>query len=244
MTFDEFRMLAENPPLRIEETIFEVVEYDVSPLPERKRSHYPGFDVTNSRVGFARSLQEAEVLIGDALAKAEAKQTEVYCFYIKEYPMGENLSLIGADFGVSCHLYDSNGQPLDKTYCSYLNRDYHTKYGHFRGRPQESIRFKSGDIVEVLCGDEVILAVTGGSSPTIEWCWDLRERISQGRPWQRKDGKPLTDEEIDAIYYFDCSDDQITVLYGPEGSHEHVSPLFLMHPRYSISKRLAAKLKS
>ncbi|MDE6368707.1 MAG: hypothetical protein K2K94_05665 [Muribaculaceae bacterium] len=34
MTFEEFRKLAVNPPCRGEETIFEVIEYDVELLPE------------------------------------------------------------------------------------------------------------------------------------------------------------------------------------------------------------------
>ena len=144
---------------------------------------------------------------------------------------------------MACRLYDPDGKLLDKTFCSYLDRDFNTEFGRFRGRPQEAIRFKDGDIVEVLCGDEVTLAVASGSSPTIERCWGLRERISQDRHWQRKDGKTLTDDEIDEAYFFDCSDDQITVIDGPEfGAHEHVSPLCLMHPRYPISKRLAANV--
>lgn len=245
MTFEEFRKLAENPPRLKEETIFEVIEYDVSPLPERKRSHYPRFYVTNMRVGFGRSLQEAESLMAYAVDKAVCNQTEIYCFHIKEYPVAESLSLISTDFGLSCRLYDHTGMLLDMTYCSYLDRDLHTKYGHFRGRPQESMRIKPGDIVEVLCGEEVMVAIATGSSPSIEWCWNLRERISKNRHWQRKDGKPLSDEEIDKAYFFDCSDDQITVVDGPEfGSHDHVSPLFLLLPRYPISKRLSAKLKS
>lgn len=244
MTFEEFESLALNPPHREEETIFEVIEYDISPLPERIRCHYPRFDVFNIRIGFAHSLEKAEALMQNAIKRASEYENEIYCFHIKEYPFEENLHSIGVDLGISCRLYDGNGKLLDHTYCSDLDRDFHTKYGHFRGRPQEAIRFKAGEIVEVLCGDEVILAITSASSPTIEWCWDLRDRISQGRPWQRKDGKPLTDEEIEAIYFLDCSDDQITVLDGTDGSHEHVSPLYLMHPRYPVSKRLTAKLKS
>lgn len=63
MIFEEFRELVLNPPRRDVETIFEVIEYDVKNLPERKRSHYPKFDVRHYRVGISHTLTEAEKLM-------------------------------------------------------------------------------------------------------------------------------------------------------------------------------------
>ncbi len=218
MTFEEFESLALNPPHRDEETIFEVIEYDINPLPERKRCHYPRFDVYKSRSCFAHTLQDAEALMQKAIERASEFDEEIYCFHIKEFPVGENIHRIGVDLGISCRLYDGNGALLDRTYCSYLDRDFGTEYGRFRGRPENSRRIKPGDIVEILNEDEVILAVAVGSNVSIERCW----------------------EQLD--YVRDCSDDQITVIDGPYGSHDHISPIFIQHPRFPISKTLSLKL--
>ncbi|MDE5555563.1 MAG: hypothetical protein K2J10_10335, partial [Muribaculaceae bacterium] len=126
------------------------------------------------------------------------------------------------------------------TYCSGLDRDHGTEFGRFRGRSADAQRFKAGDIVEVLDGDHVRLAVAMGSVISPEWCWERRESIkTEERFLNTVGGRELTDEEIDQFYIWDCSDDQITVIDGPDfGSHEHVSPLFIMPLRYPLSKKL------
>lgn len=223
MDFEEFRELAANPPHRDEETVFEVTEYDVEPLPERRRNHYPKFSVRESRIGLAHTLAEGEALIKEAKKQAAKWQTEIYCFHLKEFPMGE---IISGWLGVSCRLYDSKGNCIDRTYCSDLDRDFHTEYGSFRGRPANAQRFKAGDIVEVLAGDEVKLAIAVGPVVTPEWCWERREAIK-------------TEYEVDSFYVWDSSDDQITVIDGPDYSwHEHISPMFIMPLRYPLSRKL------
>lgn len=242
VTFEEFKELALNPPRRNEETLFEVIEYDVKDLPERKRSHYPKFDVRNYRVGIAHSLSEAEVLMHKAIERTKIYNDEIYCFHIKEYPVGELMSFHWSDHGVSWKLYDSKGQLLDKTYCSDLERDHGTKYGHYRGRPKESLRFREGEIIEVLDGDEVRLAVAAGSPLTIEWHWNLRERIKSKKGIiidKGRDKAELTDDEIEKAYISDSGDDQIPVIDGPSyDTHNHIHTLNIMPLRYPLSKRL------
>lgn len=230
MTFEEFKKLAANPPKREEDTIFELIQYDVKPLPERRRNHYPKFDVWESRIGYAKNLEAAETLIKNAIEAALKCNTEIYCFHIKEFPIGK---VISDGLGVSCRLYDGNGNFLDRTYCSDLDRDFNTEYGRFRGRIAETQRFKTGDIVEVLDGDHVRLAIAMASVISPEWCWEHRESI------KTVGGRESTEEEVDRFYIWDSSDDQITVIDGPDfASHEHVSPLFIMPLRYSLSKKL------
>lgn len=134
VTFEEFKELALNPPRRNEETLFEVIEYDVKDLPERKRRHYPKFDVRNYRVGIAHSLSEAEVLMHKAIERTKIYNDEIYCFHIKEYPIRELLDFLWENYGESWRLYDSQGRLLDKTYCSSLECDHHTIYGYNRPR--------------------------------------------------------------------------------------------------------------
>lgn len=241
MTFEEFKALALNPPRRDMVTMFEVIEYDVKDLPERKRSHYPKFDVGHYRVGISYSLSGAEVLMHKAIERAKVYNDEIYCFHIKEYPVGELLSFAWDDYGESWRLYDRNGQLLDKTYCSGLERNHHTEYGRYRGRPQESFRFKAGDIVEVLDGDEVRLAVATGSGRSIEWYWELWQRLKkkEGLLFNQNNRHGITDEEVEELYFPDSGDDQTPVIDGPSyATHDHVHTLNIMPLRYSLSKRL------
>lgn len=243
ITFEEFRELATNPPRRDEETVFEMTEYDVGPLPEHRRNHYPKFSVRESRKAFARTVAEGEMLIKDAINQAVKWQTEIYCFHLREFPVGKIMS---GYFGISCRLYDSEGICIDRTYCSGLDRDLHTEYGRFRGRVANAQRFKAGDIVEVLEGDEVRLAVAVGSVITPEWCWERREAIKTNERIRKTvNGRKLTDAEMDEWYTLDYSDDQITVIGGPDyiGWHEHVSPMLIMPLRYPLSKRLRTRFE-
>lgn len=237
MTFEEFREMAINPPRRDIETIFEVIEYDVRDLPGRRRRHYPKFDVRHFCVGFGRTVEEAEAIMLKAIAEKGEYDDEIYCFHIKEYPIGEYMSFNWEGYGVSWRLYDSTGRFLDRTYCSDLELDHRTPYGQYRGRPEESFRFKGGDIVEVLDGDEVRLAVATGVPLTIEWYWGLRERIRKRIVEEMQ--REVTEEELEKAYIPDSSDDQIPVIDGPSyATHEHVHILNLMPLRYPLSKNL------
>ncbi len=119
MTFEEFESLALNPPRREEETIFEVIEYNICPLSERKRCHYPRYDVYNSRIVFAHSLNGAETMMQNAIKRALEYEEEIYCFHIKEYPLGENLRCIGPDLGISIQ---HPRFPISKTLSSKLKK--------------------------------------------------------------------------------------------------------------------------
>ena len=240
MTFEEFREMAINPPRRDIETIFEVIEYDVRDLPGRRRRHYPKFDVRHFCVGFGRTVEEAEAIMLKAIAEKGEYDDEIYCFHIKEYPIGEYMSFNWEGYGVSWRLYDAAGRFLDRTYCSDLELDHRTPYGQYRGRPEESFRFKRGDIVEVLDGDEVRLAVATGAPLTIEWYWGLRERIRKRIVEEMQ--REVTEEELEKAYIPDSSDDQIPVIDGPSyATHEHVHILNLMPLRYTLSKNLRDK---
>ena len=199
MIYEEFREMALNPPRRDVETIFQVIEYDVRDLPVHRRCHYPKFDVRHFCVGYGKTLIEAENIMKEAIREAGKYNTEIYCFHIKEYPIGEYMSFNREGYGVSWRLYDSTGRFLDRTYCSDLELDRGTPYGYYRGRPEESFRFKGGDIVEVLDGDEVRLAVATGSPLNIEWYWELRERMKKrvGLIGDHDVDKAMTDDEVE-----------------------------------------------
>ncbi|MDE7351197.1 MAG: hypothetical protein K2N25_09025 [Muribaculaceae bacterium] len=67
MTFEEFERLALEPPRREETTVFEVTEYDWNMPRYDTETAYPKLDISSFRVGFGRSLEEAEELMCQAM---------------------------------------------------------------------------------------------------------------------------------------------------------------------------------
>ncbi len=243
MTYKEFKSLALNPPRRDEETIFQVIGYTVNQNLGRRKSLYPEFDLRHRTVGFCHSVAEAEKLIADAIADDRKYQSEPYCFYVKEYPIGKYLGTIWEGYGVSMRLYDSEGRFLDKTYCSAMDRDHRTPYGIFRGRPAESIRFKEGDVVEVRDGDSVHLAVVASSPMTIERGWEMRDNWKQKYNGTAPDSSSvLVDDGKEDGFPSDAGDDQSPVIDGPSyDTHDHILTLNIMPLRYPLSDKLRKK---
>lgn len=101
MTFEEFRALALNPPRREEKSIFEVTMYEVKDLPERRRNHYPSFEVECSRIGFSHTIGDAERLIGETIKAYDNNNDDIYCFHVKEFPIGCTLDMSWPDYGLS-----------------------------------------------------------------------------------------------------------------------------------------------
>lgn len=248
MTFKEFKNLALTPPKRDVETFFEVIKIEIAPLKDGKRCHYPSFKVYRHLSGVTHTLEEAEALMMKIISDDREYRKEIYCFHIKEYPFGEIVGDAFGGCGMSWRLYDANGKFMDKTYCSALQADWDTKYGRFRGRPVETRRFKAGDIVEVLDGDEVRLAVaTCNVALSIDNCWNRwfgcskEELHAEG--W-RGIGQGMSDEEFEDFKMsksiWDASDDQIPVIDGPgyDEYHYHVHTLDIMPLRYKLSKKM------
>lgn len=241
MKFEEFKQLALNPPVRDEKTIFEVIEYEVEDLEEEVLDHYPKFRVSDCRVGFGMTLSEAESVMRQAIAESEKSGTEIYCFHIKEYPIGQPLISGFGGFGTSWRVYDSKGLLIDRTYCSDLERDWRNEFGRFRGRMEESCRFKAGDIVEVLYGNEVRLAVIDGTVRTVEDIWAQSIGKQKRLPTSAEGVEGLTDEEI---VHYDSSDDTVWIIFGPRyfnGDDDWVHVLDIMPLRYPLSKELRVR---
>lgn len=242
MTYEEFEALALNPPRRDVEAIFQVVEYAIDTALGCKKPRYPKFDLTHFTIGFCHTVEEAEALISGAVKDADNSYDEPYCFYVKEYPVGEYIGPEWDGYALSVRLYDAGGKMLDRTYCSALNRDFRTPYGVFRGRPKEAFRFKEGDIVEVRTEDKVRLAVVALANMTIKRCWEIRNR------WEKRNHE-ASDGDISALvnhleedYPVDAGDDQSPVIDGPSyDTHEHIHTLNIMPLRFHLSEKMRKK---
>lgn len=238
MTYEDFKQSALNPPRRDEKTIFEVTMLRIGDLPEHRRNHYPNFSVISVRIGFSPSLSGAEELIRTTVSDTvkHDEEGDIYCFHTKEYPVNVSDSMGCYNYGITWRLYDSAGKLMDHTWCSSMERDLGTEFGKFRGRTDESIRFKAGDIVEVYDWRKkcVRLAVATQSPVNIDWCWKYRGRCLEELAPNTPDN-----HELGWYYGLDFSDDQAAVIDGPGYEyHEHIHTLNIMPLRFPLSDKL------
>lgn len=238
-TFEEFKVLALNPPKYGGNSIFSVEKYFVLNLDDTHKSYYPEFHLGNRVVGYCSSLENAEKLIRDIVGKHQKAHLDLYCFYIKEFPVDKKSDCRG-DYGLSMRLYDGSGKFVDRSYCSGLVSDIGNMYGEFRGRSEENIRFHPGDIVEVRIDDEVFLGIMCSAIYSIERCWNI-----------------ITDDKRKNFYL--PIKDSVTVLIKqsckrPEADgngwrecdyFEMTAPaLSVMSPHYPVSQKLQDQYKA
>lgn len=172
---------------------------------------YPAFD-TNTRSYMFLSLDEAETHMRQNLTKVE----DTYCFLITQLPVGEPVDDEGARW-----LYDAHGRMVDY---SVTTNEADPLKSKFYGRPASRVRFKKGDIVEVMARGAVHLAVVAADFLPIEWFW------------HRYAGLPNS-----LGYFIDDTDDSYYLLEGPDPAlHRHHHALSLM----SCSRPLPKDIKT
>lgn len=165
-------------------------------------------------------------------------QCDFWPYELKTYNAHKSLNA-KYDFGE--HSPKGKRQLLDRTYCSDLERDWRNEFGRFRGRPDGLSRFKDGEIVEVLYGDEIRLAVIDGTVRTVEDIWTQSVGKQKRLSTYTEGVEGLTDEEI---AHYDSSDDTVWIIFGPRyfnGDDDWVHVLDIMPLRYPLSKELRAR---
>lgn len=142
---------------------------------------------------------------------------------------------------LSQKVYDGEGKLIEQSYCCsgfslYYpgicdEQDYERHADEtFHGRPEETIRFHKGDIVEVYCGDEVKLATVVGGPLTTDWVW---EKYQAHKEKAGEDHFP-----------YDETDDSYTVIDGPGYEyHDHVPSLYVFTPHYHVPLYLQRRFK-
>lgn len=237
MTYEEFKQKAANPPHRDVPSIFQVRMITFGEPAEGRRQLYPKYMVSDYASGFATTLTEAEDMVRRDVAwwKAQEYRIGVYCYFITEKPMGM-MAYDGET--LSERVYDAEGNLINRTFCSssfcyYTDNDKLAEMQQdeiFRGRPEEAIGFRRGDIVEVLSGNEVNLAIVVGTPLTTEFVWQKNQST------QDKHG-------LDEIAY-DESDDSYTVIEGPGYEyHRHVSAMRVFTPHSHVPVRIERRFK-
>ena len=193
-------------------TIFEIelISTHGTRYPVRKRLY-------NLSLGAYTTLEKAEKAMMRVVKNWDTDEDN-YCFIITERklnPKPDKEDVVG----VRTYLPDG----------SWYEENMVGRDGVFRGRPKERIRFKIGDVVEVLYGKTVELAIVGNTPPSLELAEQMRKR---------RLGNGVTDE-----FFMDKFDDSYTIYDTCPGGHTHVESQFVFPTRKRVSEKLVQKLK-
>ena len=184
-------------------SVFQILEVRYTHSRPRR---YPVFKVYWIQLHVASSLSLAEDFLR-TYARDPRNREDVYAFYIREVPVDVPAP------GVQClseRVYGPDGQLIDFRDFSSVDE----APGVFEGRTPERIRFKQGDIVEVLGMDEVELAY-----------------VANG-PVSREEAARINSE---AIITLDVTDDSYMVFLGPTFSfHQHIDALRVFPPHLKV----------
>jgi len=192
---------------------------------------YP-FDLEKTQIGFFSSLRKAESAI------KKCNWEDAYCFYVTEYRVDNNIESIPNIATYRSYLPDGK---LEE-HC--LSFEYDTAFkmdikdlinktpeelrsiGVCPGMKPEEIRFKKGDLVEVIDFDHVFLGIVVSTPMTIE---SVKERaIRVGRFY---DG----DDMYDVLEWFPRK---------KEAGYNHYFSINLFPPRLPIPKKLKENLQA
>ena len=143
----------------------------------------------------------------------------------------------------SVRTYTADGKPNDE---NLLDRQCK---GHFKGRTPDQIRFKPGDIVEVIDDRQAELCVVWHAQPTVEDYARYWQRcLEEYREECKEKGVECKEEEYtdkQVPYHWDYSDD-CYVMYslGDGDTHFHPESTEVFFPTKPVPKPLQIKLKA
>ncbi len=194
--------------------------------------------------GYYESEQER---LRDIAEKEEYRNDEkrfghdvVLAYRITEYELDTEVWKCSSTQSV--RTYTADGKPNDESLLDYQCEC------HFKGRTPEQIRFRPGDIVEVIDEWGAELCVVGHAQPTTEDYASYRKRC-----WEdcMKDcqkscrDKSVEVKEENCIYHWDYSDDSYLVYSLGEGdTHFHPESPKVFRPTKPVPKALREKLKA
>ena len=193
-------------------TIFELelISTHGTRYPVRKRL----YDLS---LGAYTTLEKAEKAM-QKVVKSWGMESDTFCYIITERKLNPKPNEEDV-VGVRTYLPDG----------SWYEENMADRDGVFRGRPKERIRFKIGDVVEVLYGGAVELAIIGNTPPSLEFAEQMRKR---------RLGNGVTDE-----FFMDKFEDSYTIYDTHPGGHTHVESQFVFPTRKPVSEKLVQKLK-
>ncbi len=237
-----------NTPKMDVESVFVLEKVTIDELPDERLEHYPNYTVSTYFRYYCRSVDEAETLMRKDIddnrrnSKNDIRMN-VFCFYIKEYPYGM-LVYDELDCCMSWRMYTSVGMLIDHSICGG-GGGMTDPFCRFRGRSNEQIRFRCGDIVEYKWGDEIILGIVVAVPPTIDEAFKIERRIVTGFRMlgHVKIQSKLTDEEILDMKGLDISDDCYTLktMWNSE-SNIHANSMNVFAPHFPVPENIKRRI--
>ena len=187
---------------------------------------YPIRRVCHQQMGIYSSQENAEAAIRTFIESWQRQDIDYRDDYLG-FIIYERLvdSKPDRDNCISVCTFNADGELNDRTMM-----DTHRK---FHGRPQELIRFKKGDIVEVVDDYRVELCIVATQPPSIQDFENIKVRAEAD---MRKRGV------ADYIYEMDDGDDQYMVYPVNGDYHLHVRSEMVFPPTKKVSSRLRKKL--
>ena len=179
-----------------------------------RKPHYPSYDVRTLKVGSAFSLDGAERIVSETVGidKEDCLGSSLHSLRIIEIPVGK----YALDWqSLSEYVYDRDGKLLDSRTAPYD--------GMFPGRRSDQLRFREGDLCEVLDGERVYLGFVVEVPPSVE------EAV-------RINANP---------FHLDGTDDNYIVLPDPHYvNHDHVDSLKIFRPMHKVSAQTEKRLRN
>lgn len=218
MTFEDFKELALNPPHYQGETICRLDVYCYS---EEWGDMSDGSELHHGFRGYYLTSSEANGLMPQVYESLLNEGFKIYCAIITELPTNVNMF---NDKPVSIKVYDESANLIEHTLCSNLRCD-NEPTEIFRRRIEHQMRFKPGDIVEVLeiwaeSPATIKTAIITATPPSVERCWELKYKLP--------DDLYLGFE--DDVYEF--------ITWNPqEANISSAHPVYLFKPRFPISEQ-------
>ena len=187
---------------------------------------YPIRRVYHQQIGVYSSQENAEVAIRTFVERWQRQDIDFRDDYLG-FIMYERIvdSQPDADNCVSIRTFNADGDLNDRSMMDTRRK--------FHGRPQELIRFKKGDIVEVVDDYRIELCIVAAQPPTIQVFEEIKVRAEAD---MRKRGV------ADYIYEMDDGDDQYMVYPVNGDYHLHVRSEMVFPPTKKVSNRLRQKL--
>lgn len=174
-----------------EDVIYRLDGYVIYDIDE---ASYPVFDVYHNEEIMFHTLEEAERKIEEL---ANEKSENRYCFFVREVPLGVHCYHSQSQ---RIRSYTRDGKLFAESAASGIE-DTNGVLEMFKGRDEDELQFRSGDLVEVFRGDCVTLEIV--CSLPINRTEVIKRILSSNRR-----------------LLLDCTDDSFVTLDGDEGYME------------------------
>ena len=224
----------------------------------KSKLHYPRFRVYMNKEIYFKTLTEVEGYMQE-VARRYTKYhlndpyVDIYAYVAIEIPLDMEVSLSFYGDGLSVRIYRCDGTLWGKrlyarTYHSFSfsgeEYDYWGKRSLFLGREPEEIKFKPGDIVEILgyqgngfwSEEEVNLAIIVKAPPTVDEVAVMRQKYLETHS-----GFDFFDYVQSTV--FDRFLDTYEVISNSKIGIDHASTISVFEPTKKVSKRRQEALR-